>query len=142
MADSLLAPYVRPSLRPMMSLGVTPSGGARSCDGTNEAIRQLVRERVPILPGTDAPVPGQTYGASLHGELALLVGAGLTPIQALQAATSAPAHAFGLEDRGRISPGRRADLVLVEGDPTRDILTTRRIARVWKRGVMVQRMKY
>jgi imidazolonepropionase-like amidohydrolase len=140
--DALLRPYIRPALRGMMSQPVTFRGGIQSCEGTVEAIRQLARERAPILAGTDAPAPGQTYGASLHGELALLVGAGLTPLQALVAATSAPARAFRLADRGGIRPGLRADLVLVEGDPTRDILATRRIALVWKRGIEVDRARY
>jgi imidazolonepropionase-like amidohydrolase len=90
---------------------------------------------VTILAGTDAPLPPTEPGKSLHRELELLVEAGLTPRQALAAATSAPARAFGLTDRGRIAPGLRADLVLVEGDPTVDITATRRIVGVWKRGV-------
>ena len=57
-------------------------------------------------------------------------------------ATSAPARAFGLEDRGRIAPGLRADLVLVDGDPERDITATRSIVGVWKRGVAVERVRY
>jgi imidazolonepropionase-like amidohydrolase len=141
-SDPALRPYIRPPLRGMMSSTPAPHRGVRSCTGTTEAIRQLVRRQVPILAGTDAPAPGQTYGASLHGELALLVRAGLTPVQALVAATSAPARAFRLADRGRIRPGLRADLVLVEGDPTRDILATRRIALVWKRGIAVERARY
>jgi imidazolonepropionase-like amidohydrolase len=92
--------------------------------------------------GTDAPSPGATYGASLHGELELLVGAGLTPVQALTAATSNGARAFKLGDRGRVATGMRADLVLVEGDPTRDIVATRRIVGVWKKGVKVERARY
>jgi imidazolonepropionase-like amidohydrolase len=94
---------------------------------------------VPILAGTDAGNPGTAHGASMHGELALLVRAGLTPAQALRAATAAPALAFGLTDRGRIANGQRADLLLVEGDPTRDITTTRRIHTVWKNGFTVNR---
>jgi imidazolonepropionase-like amidohydrolase len=78
----------------------------------------------------------------MHGELELLVAAGLTPVQALAAATSAPARAFRLPDRGMIAPGKRADLVLVDGDPTRDIAATRRINSVWKKGVAVDRMRY
>jgi len=77
------------------------------------------------------------YGATLHGELELLVQAGLTPTQALAAATSAPAAAFRLTDRGLIRPGARADLMLVEGDPTTDIRNTRNVVAVWKRGVLV-----
>lgn len=91
------------------------------------------------MTGTDAPIPGTTYGASVHGEMTLLVRAGLTPFQALTAATSAPAVCFHLADRGRIRAGMRADMVLVDGDPTSDILATRNIVAVWKRGVRVQR---
>ena len=78
-------------------------------------------------------------GASVHVELALLVRDGLTPLQALAAATSVPAQAFHLADRGWIRPGMRADLVLVEGDPTTNILATRNIVAVWKRGIRAQR---
>jgi imidazolonepropionase-like amidohydrolase len=94
---------------------------------------------VPVLAGTDAPNPGTWHGISLHRELELLVLAGLTPLQALRAATAAPADAFGLADRGRIAPGQRADLLLVDGDPTTSILATRSIARVWKLGVAFDR---
>ena len=139
-ADSLLRPFVRPWLRSQMSIPWKQS--VASCDGTAEAIRAMAARGVPILAGTDSPVPGATYGASLHSELELLVRAGLTPTQALVAATSAPAGAFGLSDRGRIAPGLRADLVLVEGDPTTDILHTRRIVTVWKRGVEATRVRY
>jgi imidazolonepropionase-like amidohydrolase len=114
---------------------------AASCEGTNEAIRAMAARGVPVLAGTDSPAPGATYGASLHGEMELLVRAGLTPTQALMAATSAPARAFGLDDRGRIAPGLRADLLLVEGDPTADILHTRRIVKIWKRGVEAKRLR-
>jgi imidazolonepropionase-like amidohydrolase len=75
----------------------------------------------------------------MHGEVSWLVKDGLTPLEALRAATSAPARAFRLADRGRIRPGLRADLLLVEGDPTRDILQTRAIAAVWKRGLLVRK---
>ena len=92
-----------------MTFRFNVEGGPKSCEGTDKAIRELARYKVPIITGTDSPVPGQTYGASLHGELALLVAAGLSPVQALTAATSAPARAFGLTDRGRIAPGLRAD---------------------------------
>ena len=60
---------------------------------------------------------------------------------ALRAATSVPARVYKLTDRGRIAPGLRADLVLVNGDPTTDILATRDIDAIWKRGVRVERTK-
>jgi imidazolonepropionase-like amidohydrolase len=104
-----------------------------------EAVAQLKAASVPLLAGTDAPNPGTAHGASLHRELELLVSAGLTPPEALAAATSVPARIFGLTDRGRVAVGLRADLVLVDGDPTRDITATRAIAGVWRNGVRVER---
>jgi imidazolonepropionase-like amidohydrolase len=125
-------------MRARAAMAFPPRAGT-SCAGTREALRQLAKAGVPLLTGTDSPSPGSTYGASVHGELELLVGAGLTPLQALAAATSAPARAFRLADRGRIAPGLRADLVLVDGDPTSDVRAARRIVAVWKKGVRVAR---
>ncbi|MFI5610078.1 amidohydrolase family protein [Amycolatopsis sp. NPDC051903] len=90
---------------------------------------------VPILAGTDAPNPGTVHGASVHRELQRLVAAGLTPEEALAAATARTAEVFGLADRGRIRPGLRADLVLVDGRPDHDITDTQRVAAVWKHGI-------
>jgi imidazolonepropionase-like amidohydrolase len=78
-----------------------------------------------------------SHGISLHHELELLVDAGLSTLDALRAATSRPARYFGLADRGLIEPGRRADLVLVEGNPLQDITATRSIRRIWCGGVEV-----
>ena len=75
----------------------------------------------------------------MHGELELLVKAGLSPTEALAAATSVPARIFHLNDRGRIAPGWRADLLLVGGDPTREITATRDIIAIWKDGLPVHR---
>ncbi|MFI5697380.1 amidohydrolase family protein [Kribbella sp. NPDC051586] len=94
----------------------------------------LLRAGVPVLAGTDAPNPGLVFGASLHRELGHLVAAGLTPAEALVAATSAPAEVFGLADRGRLMVGARADLVQVDGDPLADIAATQRVRRTWIAG--------
>jgi len=64
----------------------------------------------------------------------MLVAAGLTPVEALRAATSVPVRRFGLADRGRVAPGVRADLLLVDGDPTTDIADTLSVRDVWRRG--------
>lgn len=110
-----------------------------SCAGSYEAVKQLKAAGVPILVGDDVPNPGTAPGATEHRELELLVEAGLTPTEALVGATSAAAHIFHLDDRGTIAPGQRADLLLVNGDPTSDILATRDIAGVWKDGVAADR---
>jgi len=107
-----------------------------------DTVRLLHEEGVTILAGSDCPNTGTAQGASLHRELELLVEAGLTPIEALRGATSATAEAFHLKDRGRLEPGRRADLLLVRGDPTRDIVATRDIVRIWKEGLAVDRDAY
>jgi imidazolonepropionase-like amidohydrolase len=100
------------------------------------------RAGVVILAGTDSnddlTAPYQVaHGESLHEELERLVDAGLTPSEALRGATSLAAETFGLPDRGVIAPGRRADLVLVDGDPTRAISATRNIRGVWIGGYRV-----
>lgn len=103
-------------------------------------VAALHRANVAILAGTDAGNPGTTAGASLLGELGLLVRAGLSPVEALRAATSVPARCFNLADRGRIAPGLRADLVLARGDPTTAIDDVRDAAAVWKNGYLVPRV--
>ena len=102
-------------------------------------ISKLNKAGIPILAGTDSPNPGTTHGLSMHMELRLLVEAGLTNQQALAAATSVPAKHFSLTDRGRISRGLRADLILVEGDPTEDVKNVARIVGVWKGGHAIDR---
>jgi len=91
---------------------------------------------------TDAAIPGTAYGASVHLEMAAMVEYGMSSIEALTAATSAPARAFGMSDRGSIQPGYRADLLLVEGDPTQEISDTRNIVQVWRGGIPVARERF
>ena len=129
--------HVKPAFRSFLEMPAPPS--TLRCDAAPQAIRQLVAAKVPLLAGTDAPATGTTYGASLHKELELFVSAGMTPTAALVAATSATAHAFRMTDRGRIIIGMRADLLLVDGDPSKEIRATRNIVAIWKRGVRVQR---
>lgn len=105
-------------------------------------VRRLAHAGVTMLAGTDAPNPGTVFGASLHRELELLVRCGLSPAQALAAATSEPARIFGLEDRGRVGAGLRADLVLVSGDPLADITATRAIERIWRGGTACDRRAF
>ncbi len=91
-----------------------------------------------LLAGTDAGDLFVPPGLSLHDELALLVEAGLTPMRALAAATSAPAAFLKLEDQGGIAPGMRADLVLLRADPLADIRNTREIEAVVLGGRLIE----
>jgi predicted amidohydrolase YtcJ len=103
---------------------------------TGEAHRLGVR----VMAGTDAPIAYLVPGLALHDELALLVRAGLTPMQALRAATYEPAAYLGaLDSLGTVRPGRAADLVLLRADPLADIRNTRRIEAVIARGRVVDR---
>lgn len=102
-----------------------------------DSVRAMVQAGVPIVSGTDAnetPIAPVPHGASLHDEMGLLTEAGLTPAEALNAATGAAAEAFGLSDRGLIGEGRRADFVLVDSDPVADPSVLRSPRRVWVAG--------
>jgi hypothetical protein len=95
---------------------------------------------VPLLAGTDEGNPYSFAGFGLHDELELLVSAGLTPVEALRAATSAPARFFGWNDRmGSVSNGKVADLVVLDADPLVDITHARGIVAVVARGVAYTR---
>ena len=144
--DTFLAPHV-PAAQLQASDKKPDPSRQHLCAAIQPTLQQLLHAGVPILAGTDVGIAtGQllgvvAYGATLHLELKLLVDEGLTPVQALSAATAAAADAFRFADRGRIRPGLRADLLLVDGDPTRDITATRRIVTVWKHGAPVQRQQ-
>jgi imidazolonepropionase-like amidohydrolase len=98
----------------------------------------VFRAGVPILAGTDELNPYCLPGFSLHDELARLVGAGLTPLAALQAATLNPARFFHATDSlGTVESGKVADLVLLDGDPLADIHNVSRIDAVVTNGRLI-----
>jgi hypothetical protein len=139
--DARLEPFLTTTERAALQ-GSFPAGAFTIEMPTALAtVKRLHAAGVPILAGTDAPNPGTAHGVSTHRELELLAEAGLTPVDALAAATSVPARVFSLGDRGRIAPGLRADLLLVEGDPTTDITATRNIVAIWKGGRRVERTR-
>ncbi|HJQ41382.1 MAG TPA: CIA30 family protein [Thermoanaerobaculia bacterium] len=142
--DPRLEPYISISARGTLqqAFPVRPNAKPRDFGVAKETVRRLKAAGVPILAGTDAPNAGTAHGVAMHRELELLVESGLTPVEALAAATSVPAKSFGLADRGRIEKGRRADLLLVQGDPTTDITATRAIEGVWKGGVRADRAAF
>lgn len=100
----------------------------KSFDKMVEFVGRAYRAGVPVVAGTDE-VPGFT----LQHELALYVDAGLTPAQALQVATwNGAKYSETLDELGSVAPGKRADLILVDGDPTRDIADIRKVVTVIK----------
>jgi imidazolonepropionase-like amidohydrolase len=113
-----------------------------SYDVARSTVGQWYQAGITILAGTDAnrapAAPASPpYGTSLHHELELLVDAGMSAVDAVRSATIVAAQQFGLSDRGVIAAGKRADLVLIDGDPLRDIIAVRKIAGVWCAGVPV-----
>jgi imidazolonepropionase-like amidohydrolase len=104
--------------------------------------RSMHAAGVQMMAGSDSLDPFNFPGSSLHEELKLLTDAGLTPMQALQAATAGPAKflsASGAGGWGTIQPGKIADLVLLDGDPLADIANTRKICAVVVRGKFFDR---
>lgn len=98
-----------------------------------EFVGRMYRAGIPLVAGTDA-----LAGFSLQRELELYVQAGLTPAQVLQIATwNGATYTRTLADRGSITPGKRADLVLVDGDPTKDIANLRKVVLVITQGKLV-----
>lgn len=135
LADRRLQPHLSTANREQLEKSFAAPTTA-DLDEALAAVRSLHDAGVVLLAGTDASrITPVAQGVSLHRELQLLHRAGLSPLEVLRAATARTAAAFGLADRGRIAVGRRADLVLVRGDPTSDITATRDILRVWRSGL-------
>jgi cytosine/adenosine deaminase-related metal-dependent hydrolase len=98
-------------------------------------VKTLYDTGVPLMMGTDAPDVGPMAGFGIHDELQELVDDGLTPYQALQAATVIPARYFRRSSEfGTVEPGKRADLVMLEKNPLMNIANTRTISAVMVRG--------
>jgi imidazolonepropionase-like amidohydrolase len=98
-------------------------------------VRILHQAGVPIVAGTDQTVPG----FSLDREIELHVQVGFTPMEAIQSATIVAARAMGMEnDSGTIEVGKRADVILVDGNPLENISDIRKVSAVFAGGRMYQ----
>jgi imidazolonepropionase-like amidohydrolase len=123
---------------------------ATSCNpNVNAALREerlkqnfmkMIDSGARLILGTDAGIrPGTAFGSSDHHEIAHWVQMGLTPAQAIIAATSRPAEALGLNDIGTLGEGKSANFIVLDANPLDDIRNTRRIASVYLRGALLDR---
>jgi hypothetical protein len=92
-----------------------------------------------VILGTDAGAVGDFFGYADHLELELFVRLGMTPSQAIVAATQRAAEAFGLTHVGTVAAGQSADFVVLDANPLDDITNTRHISRVFLRGEEIDR---
>jgi imidazolonepropionase-like amidohydrolase len=103
----------------------------RAFDKELQIVGALHKAGVIIVAGSDARIPGHEF----HRELELLVKAGLTPMEAIQSATIVPARVMKLDkELGTIQPGKRADLIIVDGNPLENISLIRNVKTIIKDG--------
>ena len=145
--DTAVAELLRETDEAMLSAiqrqtlaGRFPGGLAEGGNVAMENVRRLRAAGVRLVAGTDSSNPGTGAGISMHGELRLLARAGMGSAEALAAATSVAADAFGVAERGRIAEGHLADLVLVRGDLEEDVSRSHDIVAIWKDGYLVERV--
>lgn len=119
--------------RTLSERGFDPVVAAQAIEIRRQLIRALHDAGANLLLGSDAPQIFNVPGFSIHHELAFMVAAGLTPFEALQTGTTAPADFLGL-NTGRIAVGKAADLVLLDANPLEDIGNTRRVHGVMAAG--------
>jgi imidazolonepropionase-like amidohydrolase len=102
---------------------------------SEQVIGAFHKAGIPIVAGSDTGLPG--YG--LYRELELYVKAGMTPLEAIQSATIVPARAMNLaNESGTIEPGKRGDVILIDGNPLENISDIRKVSRVVSNGRMYE----
>lgn len=147
--ELLQMPFVARALQPSLAGQLTSSAwrdavlgdaaklatDTRSLAVNQHNLRTLYAAGIPIGFGTDSgATPLRVAGVAEHRELRLMVDAGVPPLAAIRIATSQSAALLGLTDRGAVQAGKLADLLIVEGDPSRHIDDTTNIVAVWHRG--------
>ncbi|HZU32190.1 MAG TPA: amidohydrolase family protein [Candidatus Angelobacter sp.] len=130
-----VAPELKEGLETMGAPPAAREQSAKRFQTLLQTVRILHEAGVPIVAGTDQAVPG----FSVDREIELYVKAGFTPMEAIQAATLVPARAMGMEkDSGTIEAGKRADVILVDGNPLENISDLRKVSLVFAAGRMFQ----
>lgn len=117
-----------------------PSASKKRSEWSLDMIDKINTAGIPIMAGTDCPIFFLTPGLSLHEELAVLVEAGLSNLEAIESATLNPAKYFGLQNElGLVKGGFVADLVLLDANPLDNIQNTKKINSVIKNGKVYER---
>ena len=112
---------------------------ARSYEQMERSLAKLHAAGASLVLGSDSGVQDHFYGFSAHREMELMVAAGLSPMDAIVTATSRSADRLAFDDSGRLTPGARADFIVLDANPLDDITNTRRIADVYLGGSAVDR---
>jgi imidazolonepropionase-like amidohydrolase len=112
---------------------------AKNYDILKRSVARLGAARAHVILGSDTGLEDHFFGYAEQKELGLMVEAGMAPSEVIVAATSRAAAYLGLADRGLVAVGRRADLLVLDGNPLDDIRNTRRIAKLYLAGAEVDR---
>jgi imidazolonepropionase-like amidohydrolase len=119
----------------MMGTRISPMLSRESSVKAYQLTMMAKHYKVELLAGTGSADPYAASRENVQNELARMVEAGLTPREALEAATLAPARLLGWDNlMGSVQAGKIADLILLEGNPLQDIGNTRKIAGVFAQG--------
>jgi imidazolonepropionase-like amidohydrolase len=139
MQPALAAQFADPAWRQKILSDTKKLASDESAAAMNlRNVKTLYDAGIRVGFGTDSgATPLRIAGFAEHRELALLVKAGLTPLQAIGTATKNAAALLGLHDRGVVEPGKLADLLVVDGDPAGSIVDIDKIEAVWHRGKRV-----
>jgi imidazolonepropionase-like amidohydrolase len=110
---------------------------ARFTEVTRANLKKLVEAGIPIATGTDAGNPLTLHGPAIYAEMEAMQAAGMTPMQVIVSSTAIASRAMGLDKQvGTVEKGKDADLVIVGGDPSKDVANFRKVRYVVRSGVV------
>ena len=122
------------------SCGPRPASAALREENLSNNFRQMIAAGARLVLGTDAGIsPGYSFGSADHHEVARWVEFGLTPADAIVAATARPAELLEIKDMGALAPDKSADFVVLDANPLESIRNTRKISAVYLRGTSLDR---
>ena len=137
LAASLMSPLAWEAVGNLKSPAETEAHAAR-WENLRDSVQSLQEAGVPVAIGTDAGMAGTYHGYATLNEIERFANAGLTPLEAISAATSVSARALGIQsERGVIAPGMFADVVILDGHPEQNIADIEKVAEVFKDGAEI-----